>query len=242
MPRCSGSISPCSSSRGPAPRAAAGARARRVPRGRAAGEVDSLRLKLNPHFLFNTLNAISAMVVTRRNGDAEQGLERLSAFLRASTECDAAMLSPLEDELHRLDHYVQIEEMRFGERLSVCFDCPGRGGTIPVPALMIQSLIETAIRDGVEPTTRPVTITVRSGINDGWLELASKRTLPDPTPPTPMPPIADIRRRLRAFYGAAAEISVKKDAQGVSTLLRLPAPDATCYRASGGQDAGSSGR
>jgi hypothetical protein len=185
-------------------------------------QVDALRLRLSPHFLFNTLNAISAMVVTRRNEEAEQGLEKLSLFLRAAIESDPLRLEPLEDEFARIDHYAQIEEMRFGKRLEVCFSCSDGIGRVPAPVLMVQPLIETAIREGVEPSITPVRIEVGAREHEGMLELTISDDAPRAESAGAAATVADIRRRLGALYGGAASIDARYDEKGAAVTLSLP--------------------
>ena len=186
-------------------------------------EVDSLRLKLNPHFLFNTLNAISAMVVTRRNAEAEQGLDMLSSFLRASIASHPDAAAPLEDQLQLIGHYLDLEEMRFGERLVVTIDYSDDVAELAVPPLLIQPLVEAAIRDGVEPSRLPVHLSISASRNEADLELrvsddASRKMTDDA-----LGAIENIRARLRALYGSAAAVSVRTDRGAVETTLRLPA-------------------
>ena len=76
-------------------------------------QLEALRYQLNPHFLFNTLNSISSLIVTRRNDDAEQMTNKLSSFLRSSLTCDPAGLVPLDEELALIEEYLDIEAVRF---------------------------------------------------------------------------------------------------------------------------------
>jgi hypothetical protein len=186
-------------------------------------EVDSLLLKLNPHFLFNTLNAISAMVVTRRNEEAEQALERLSSFLRASIDGDCTGVMPLEDQLLLVDHYLQLEEMRFGERLIVTLDCAKDIGDIAVPPLLLQPLVEAAIRDGVEPSSSPVRLTIGARRQDGDLELTVADNAPRAETRAAALAVDSVRLRLASLYGAAAAVGVQSGISGVATTLRMPA-------------------
>ncbi|MDO6414918.1 histidine kinase [Sphingomonas sp. BIUV-7] len=185
-------------------------------------ELDAMRLKFNPHFLFNTLNAISAMVVTDRNPEAEQGLETLSSFLRASIESDPMAITSLEDQLQLVDHYLQLEEMRFGERLAVTVECADDVGDVAVPSLLIQPLVEAAIRDGVEPSSARVQIRIIASRDAGALQLR----VSDDAPRTQMLEASlaaeAIRGRLRALYGAAASVIVRAGENGVETTLRMP--------------------
>ena len=89
-------------------------------------QLAALRYQLNPHFLFNALNSISALIVTRRNKDAEAMTDKLSGFLRTSLNADPAELIPLDEELALTEEYLDIESVRFGERLNVEVDCAPR--------------------------------------------------------------------------------------------------------------------
>jgi hypothetical protein len=186
-------------------------------------EVDSLLLKLNPHFLFNTLNAISAMVVTARNAEAEQALERLSSFLRASIDGDPTAVMPLEDQLQLVDDYLQLEEMRFGDRLMVTLDCATDIGDIAVPPLLLQPLVEAAIRDGVEPSSSPVRIRIGARRQDDELELTVSDNAPRVETREAALAVDSVRLRLKALYGAAAAVGVQSSISGVETTLRMPA-------------------
>ena len=88
-----------------------------------------MRYQLNPHFLFNSLNSISALIVTGRNKDAEAMTNRLSAFLRSSLTADPTELVPLDEELALTEEYLDIESVRFGERLSIRSIAPTRPAT-----------------------------------------------------------------------------------------------------------------
>jgi hypothetical protein len=186
-------------------------------------EIDALRLKFNPHFLFNTLNAISAMVVTSRNAEAEQVIETLSSFLRASIENDPDALAPLEEQLQLVDHYLQLEEMRFGDRLAVVFDYPDDVGSVIVPSLLIQPLVEAAIRDGVEPSATPVRIRISASRKADQIEVSVSDDAPREHTRDAALAVDKVRGRLGALYGAAASVIVTAGAGGVETILRVPA-------------------
>jgi hypothetical protein len=186
-------------------------------------QLDALRLKFSPHFLFNTLNAISTMVVTKRNAEAEQGIEALSSFLRASIDHDPETVAPLEDQLQLVDHYLQLEEMRFGERLAVSLDYADDVGAIIVPALLIQPLVEAAIRDGVEPSSAPVRIRIAAWRDADDLALCVSDDAPRAPSREASAAVETLRGRLRALYGAAASIIVRAGEEGVATTLRMPA-------------------
>lgn len=113
--------------------------------------LDALVGQLQPHFLFNTLHTISAFVLEDPK-QANKMITRLSELLRQSFNRDRGPLVTLEEELELLDHYVAIQEARFGDRLRVTFRVDPRAAAAVVPSLLLQPLVENAIRHGVAPT------------------------------------------------------------------------------------------
>ncbi|ALU42071.1 MULTISPECIES: sensor histidine kinase [Pseudoalteromonas] len=109
-------------------------------------QLKMLRYQLNPHFLFNTLNAISTLVLVEENKDANQMVSRLSDFLRYTLNTDPIKKVPLEQELHALKLYLNIEKVRFDERLEVAFDITEEAKQALVPSLIMQPLIENSIK------------------------------------------------------------------------------------------------
>src|SRR5690242_7672561 len=112
--------------------------------------LDALVGQLQPHFLFNTLHTISAFVLEDPK-QANRMITRLSELLRQSFNRERGPLATLEEELELLDHYVAIQEARFGDRLRVTFRVDPRAAAAAVPTLLLQPLVENAIRHGVLP-------------------------------------------------------------------------------------------
>src|SRR5215213_1975376 len=123
-------------------------------------QLTALRLQLNPHFLFNTLNAISSLIVTGRNKDGEAMLSKLCGFLRTALVADGRSEVPLGEELETLQTYLEIESIRFGDRLTVEFAAPEELIELPVPNFILQPLVENAVKHAVAPTSRPVIVRV----------------------------------------------------------------------------------
>ena len=118
-------------------------------------ELRALRLQVNPHFLFNSLNAISALVSAHSNREANRMLACVSDFLRATLAHDGRHEHALADELALLDAYLDIEKARLGERLMLTMKTgPGLLDSV-VPYLMLQPLVENAIRHGIAPLAAP---------------------------------------------------------------------------------------
>ncbi len=130
-------------------------------RHQAETELSLLAAELRPHFIFNTLNAIAGMIHSDPNV-AEAMLVRLSDLLRLTLEGagQAGGESTLTDEIERLEHYVALQQMRFGPRLTVRMDLPADLGLALVPSLLLQPLVENALAHGVGPKPGPVTIAI----------------------------------------------------------------------------------
>ena len=109
-------------------------------------QLKMLRYQLNPHFLFNTLNAISTLILVEENKDANQMVARLSEFLRYTLNTDPIKKVPLEQEIHALNLYLEIEKVRFDERLSIDVDMTDEAKQALVPSLILQPLIENSIK------------------------------------------------------------------------------------------------
>jgi two-component sensor histidine kinase len=136
----------------------------------AKAQLRALQGQLQPHFLFNTLNAIATLL--RRDAKAaENTLMSLSELLRLALSRSQEQEIPLRDELRFVERYVQIQQTRFGDRLS--FELNVEGGTLDclVPTLMLQPLVENAIQHGIEPTGNSGVVRVSAGRREGRLVL-----------------------------------------------------------------------
>lgn len=164
-------------------------------------ELRALRLQVNPHFLFNSLNAISALVSTQSNREANRMLGCLSDFLRATLAHDGHHEHTLADELALLDAYLAIEKARLGERLRLTMKAGPDLLDSVVPYLMLQPLVENAIRHGIAPLSAP-------GRLDILVERAGTRLLIDVQNDGQQRALAgsgiglaNVRERLRHLYG-----------------------------------------
>lgn len=201
-------------------------RARRAEALADQASLQMLRYQLNPHFLFNTLTSLSALVADKRTDEADQLIDRLSAFLRRSLETDANALTPLAEELALERDYLAIEQVRFGERLRVEVDVAPAAQTALVPPLILQPLIENAVRHAVGPTPRPVTISVQAEADEGVLTLRVR----DDGPGFPAERmgrrgvgLANVEQRLRTLYADEAALTLA-DAPGggAQVIVTLP--------------------
>ena len=196
-------------------------------------QLTALRLQLNPHFLFNTLNAISSLIVTGRNRDGEAMLSKLCGFLRTALVADGRSEVPLGEELETLQTYLEIESIRFGDRLTVEFAAADDLLELPVPNFILQPLVENAVKHGVAPPSRPVIVRVgarREGQdlilsvsdNGGIASVGAPRAGGSGTGVG----LDNTRRRLEVIYGRRARLETLTHDGGYTALIRLPAPEA----------------
>jgi hypothetical protein len=191
-----------------------------------AARLAALRYQLNPHFLFNTLNAVSSAVVTARNDEAEAMLARLAEFLRLTLTTDPEAMVPLEDEFATLQTYLEIESERFRERLAVRFTCPDRLRSALAPTFLLQPLVENAIKHGVSSTSRTVTLSVEAS-QDGedlvlFVEDDGGPAAPAHEDGSPGLGLANVRQRLTALYGPRGVLQAASRETGFLAMVRLP--------------------
>jgi two-component system, LytTR family, sensor kinase len=172
----------------------------------AEAQLQALQRQLHPHFLFNTLNAISALM-HRDVEAADQMLAKLSDLLRMALDQRSGQEVPLKDELEFLQKYLEIEEARFGERLSVTFDIAPETLDAQVPNLLLQPLVENSIRHAVAVRIEPGRIEIRARQLGETLELVVSDNGPGMPPSRLSSPgkgvgLANTRSRLERLYGA----------------------------------------
>lgn len=203
-------------------------REEQLARARAAADqaqLAALRYQLNPHFLFNTLNAISSLIVSGRNAEAEVMMSRLSAFLRSSLAADPHGLISLEDELATIDAYLAIESVRFGPRLSVGMSAPPHLLDAKVPGFLLQPLVENAMKYAVAPSVAPVAVAIDCREQAGDLVL----TIEDDGRAAELSAcggtrlgLKNVRERLELLYGDRGGLETRQSASGFRAEVRLP--------------------
>jgi len=146
-------------------------RAALAERNAQTAQLRALRYQVNPHFLFNTLNSLSSLVMSRRADEAETMIVNLSSFFRSSLTLDPGADVTLAQEIELQELYLDIEKVRFPRRLKVRIVVPGDLAGAKVPPLILQPLVENAIKHGVARTTEPVTLTVAAREEDARLVL-----------------------------------------------------------------------
>lgn len=134
--------------------------------------LQALKMQLHPHFLFNTLHSITALVIGNENRDAVKMINRLSEFLRLTLESADEQLVTLKNELEFTERYLEIESIRFQDRLTIQMDIDPQTLDAEVPNLLLQPLVENAVRHGIAPHSTANRIRIESRLQDGRLHLA----------------------------------------------------------------------
>ena len=190
-----------------------------------AAELRSLRYQINPHFLFNTLNSLSALVVTGRTDRAERMIQTLSNFYRASLAEDPMLDHSLAEEVDQQQRYLEIEGVRFPDRLKSNFAIPDNLAAALVPGMILQPLIENSVKYGVASSKRAVTISVEASEEAGQLVLK----VADDGPGTGQGEssgfgigLSNVRDRLQARFGPQADVTSGSTPGGYHTVLRMP--------------------
>ncbi|MBO9662596.1 histidine kinase [Dokdonella sp.] len=199
-----------------------------------AAQLKMLRYQLNPHFLFNTLNAISTLVLDDKRDTAYRMVGSLSAFLRHSLDSDPEQRVTLAQEVEALELYLGIEQLRFGERLKVEMDIDPAVRDALVPSLILQPLIENAIKYAVskhEEGARIELVARRDGGAPGeaWLDVHLRDDGPGYCEADAAPNgrarvgLTNTRERLRVLYGERQRFEIGACVpHGVDVHIRLP--------------------
>jgi len=135
-------------------------------------QLRALRYQVNPHFLFNTLNSLSTLVMRSRGDEAERMIMNLSTFFRTSLTTDPTEDVALADEIRMQRLYLDIEQVRFPDRLKTVIDVPPELESAAIPGMLLQPIVENAIKYAVARSNRPVTVTIRARDLHGDLQVA----------------------------------------------------------------------
>lgn len=198
--------------------------------GLAKARLSALRMQLQPHFLFNSLNAI-AELVHKDPEAADEMLVALASLLRLTLETSGEQELPLGRELEFVERYLAIEHVRLGDRLQVTYDlAPGTRDAL-VPVFLLQPLVENAVRHGLEARGGPGRLTISASCQDTALVLTISDNGPGLQPGKPLSEgigLANTRARLRELYGAAGTLELRQ-AEGFTVEIAIPfrtSPDA----------------
>jgi hypothetical protein len=189
-----------------------------------AAELRSLRHQINPHFLFNTLNSLSALVLTGKPAAAEQMIQTLSSFYRRSLAGDLTGDLPLAEEIDLQRLYLEIEAVRFPERLRAVIDMPAALADVMVPGMILQPLVENSIKYAVAASSRPVVVAIVARAKGGWLVLSVSDDGPGAASPDGCGiGLANVRDRLHARFDGAASLDFgTRPEGGFQTIIHLP--------------------
>jgi two-component system, LytTR family, sensor kinase len=190
-----------------------------------AAELRSLRYQVNPHFLFNTLNSLSALVMTGKADRAEAMIQTMSRFYRHSLADELTNDVPLRDEFDLQKLYLDIEAVRFPDRLKCVFDLPPALADARVPGMILQPLVENSVKYAVSTVTRPVTITVAARDELDQLVITVSDDGPGVPPGTAHGlgiGLANVRDRLQARFGPEVGFVSGAGNGGYRTEIRIP--------------------
>lgn len=187
-------------------------------------ELDALRARIHPHFLFNTLHGISALV-RKDPREAERLIAKLGALLRSVLEYERQDLVPLAAEIEFLRNYLDIEGARFGQRLRSSITVDEHAAGALVPPLLLQPLVENAIRHGLSATPSAVTIEVRGSRSGNRLELGVKDDGggADPSALKDGIGLGNVRARLQQIFAGEQSMRIRTaEGDGFDVTLELP--------------------
>ena len=201
-----------------------------VERSLVATQLEALRSRLHPHFLFNALNSVAEIVHTDAEL-ADRMLVSLSTLLRESLRADERLERPLQDELVLLRHYLTIESIRLGARLEVDIDIPEACMNVPVPMLILQPLVENAIVHAIARRRAPGKLKVSAQRRDRILcvEITNSRGPDSGRGDGNGLGLELVTRRLELMYGARGGLErIDTDAETYTVMLKIPAPAVPC--------------
>jgi LytS/YehU family sensor histidine kinase len=184
-----------------------------------------LRQQINPHFLFNALNALYVLILDRELERAKGMVVAVRRFVDRAADPARADLVDLSSELATQDAYLEIERMRFGERLRVRTRLEGEVGAAKVPHLILQPLVENAVKHGLAQTSEPVLVEIRAARDGGELVLQVRDTgVSQPSLPSGRGSgLRNVEARLRSVYGPSARLTCERlDPDGFLAEVRVP--------------------
>jgi signal transduction histidine kinase len=186
-------------------------------------QLRALRAQLNPHFLFNTLNAVTTLL--HRDPDrADAMLTRLGELLRFTLRADPAHEIPLHEEIAVLERYLSIMRMRFSDRVTVHCDVEPRAATSLVPSFILQPIVENAFEHGMARLKRPGEVHIEARTADSSLVLTVRDDGPGPEAADHVGVgLSNTRRRLAELYGTRGSLELRSPAGGGTIVeVRLP--------------------
>jgi two-component system LytT family sensor kinase len=187
-------------------------------------ELYNLRQQLQPHFLFNSLNSINALIGFKPD-EARRMIHQLSDFLRGTLKKDDQQMVTLTEELAHLQLYLDIEKVRFGHRLITEISCDSQCGQATLPALLLQPIVENAIKFGLYDTTDDVTVSIRGEMEDSYLVLMVQNPY-DPKTARPRKGtgfgLSGVQRRLYLLFARNDLVETHGADDIFTTIIKVP--------------------
>jgi len=187
-------------------------------------ELFKLRQQLQPHFLFNSLNSINALIGTRPE-EARQMIHQLSDFLRGILKKEENQWVTLSEELQHLQLYLDIEKVRFGHRLTTSIDAGENSGQMRIPAMLLQPVVENAIKFGLYDTTDVINISIAATSENGQLIITVQNPF---DPETSLPQkgtgfgISSVKRRLYLLFARTDLLETDAKDNLFTTRIKVP--------------------
>jgi phosphotransferase system IIB component len=190
-------------------------------------ELRTLRSQLNPHFMFNALNSIRALIKEDPQ-NAQTAVTKLSNILRYALKIERAESVPLEEEIEAVENYLALEKIRFEERLKYEINVDSKSGRVEVPPMMVQTLVENGIKHGITKRTEGGIINIETRLNDSRLHIKIKNTGqidPDALKVSTGFGINNTKHRLSLIYGEKAKFQISnQNEKEVLAELIIPIP------------------
>jgi len=186
-------------------------------------ELQALKNQLNPHFIYNSLNSINSLTITSPE-KAREMIGRLSDFLRYALNQDAMQMTSLENELKYIESYLNIEVVRFGDKLKFGLNLKPEAANLDVPVMILQPLFENAVKHGAQKTNMPVEITFNTQITENDVILTVKNNFDKENARFKKEGVGleNVRNRLRLIYGNGNLLSIRLEDDFFVAAMRLP--------------------
>ncbi|MBL3657789.1 sensor histidine kinase [Fulvivirga sediminis] len=186
-------------------------------------ELEMLKFQINPHFIFNSLNSVSSLTITEPE-IARDMVIKLSDFLRSSLGRDAPESHNLKEELLQMNLYLDIEKIRFGDRLCIKNEIDSQCENMTLPNMILQPLYENAIKYGIYEQLEEVTIHTKCTCDDGNLKIAISNSYDSESVPLKGKGIGlrNVRNRLELIYGIPGLVTIQKERRRFTVILLIP--------------------
>ena len=187
-------------------------------------ELNMLRSQIRPHFLFNSLNSVSSLTLSNPQA-AQDMIIKLSEFMRHSLTLGADTMNTLNDELYHASLYLDIERVRFSDRMKIEKSVDPKCGEMMLPAMILQPLLENAVKHGVNTMLTTCIITLKAECNESYLGISISNTFdPDAVPRKGTGTgLSNVQKRMAAIYGRSDLLSSNTTDQTFEVKLHIPA-------------------